>query len=144
MTAPTGRPRGRPPYQPPPDVRDDIELMVLAGMAHAAIAKALEIDIHTLEKYFRVELDEGVSRKKREVLGMLYATAQAGNVAAQKTLLDVAERREVGAVLDKHVPVRLQPGKKERAQMDAERAGEGTPWERYLRDDEPGLPAPPN
>lgn len=135
---------GRPPFEPTPEMRNDVELMVLAGMTHAAMARTLDIDSDTLEKYFRVELDDGVVRKKREVLGMLYVTAQKGNVAAQKTLLDVAERREAAAVLDKHVPVRLQPGKKERAQMEAERAGEGTPWEHYLRDDEPGLPDRPH
>ncbi len=112
--------------------RDDVELMVVAGMSQQAIAKALGTDKETLEKHFRLELDDGVGRKHLEVLGMLHAAAKKGNVSAQKKLLEVTDQKKAAAQLEKHIPVRLQPGKKEQAAQEAQTAGEGTKWQGFL------------
>lgn len=135
MTAERNGP-GRPPFNPTPEMRDEVELLVMCGKGQRQIAAALGITCVTLEKHFRDELDHGMERKFRQIVKMLHKSAENGNVAAQKKLLEIGEKQAAFAQLEQHVPVRLQPGKKEVAASRAQTAGEGTKWGDYLRDDE--------
>lgn len=121
------------PFNPTEEMRDEVELLAACGLEHRAIASGLRINVLTLEKYFRNELDYGSPRKLHEILSMLYKSAKRGNVQAQKKLLEIVEKRATADQIatwaaEKSIPVRLQPGKKEQAAMDAKTAGDGNEW----------------
>lgn len=130
-----GRKRGRPRKAAVTLTEsDDVELMVIAGMSRPAIAKALGTDLASLEARFGEELADAFDRKHREVLGLLHLAAKKGNVAAQKKLLEITDEKKAAAQLEKPVPVRLQPGKKEQALKEAQTAGTGTKWADFLQE----------
>lgn len=77
---------GRPAYAPSPEDRETVEQMKFCGETEFVIATALGITIPTMRKHFRHELDKGAANRRREVIGLLFATARKGNVSAQKKL----------------------------------------------------------
>lgn len=130
------RKRGRPAYKPTAAQRRSVEQMRACGEASATIARALGIDIDTLNKHFADEIANGISRRRAEVIEMLFKAARKGNVTAQKHLsnmtgLTIAEGKVMG---DEAAPEEAKPerapkiGKKEAAQQAADNAGLGTDW----------------
>lgn len=112
-TAP--RPRGRPAFKPTAAMRRTVEQMKFCGESENTIARALAIDPDTLRKHFVEELADGHAHQRREVIGMLFASAKKGNVSAQKKLEElgrVAAAEE--AVKDREKPVPKQGKKEER------------------------------
>lgn len=113
------RKRGRPPYKASAKQRRTVEEMRSCGESVASIARALDIDEDTLLKHFEQELAHGQSRRRREVIELLYRNARRGNVSAQKRLEQMTSPRPA----DENVATRLTTpaklGKKEQANLDA-------------------------
>lgn len=132
---------GRPPYQPTMPQRQKVEQCAAIGMSHVEIGSLLDIDRHTVEKYFPDELAHGALRYKAEAMELLVQSARKGNVSAQKRLYELASSTvaagEVRALANHVIKPKL--GKKEQANVDARTAGAGTEWEEYLRMDSESL-----
>ena len=110
--------------------------MVACGEPKNRIARAIGIDVDTLDKHFAEALMHGLSRRRNEVIELLFNQARKGNVTAQKQLAAMtglaaaAEQvEEMGAAQGSEKlakPERVS--KKEAAQAAAETAGVGTVW----------------
>lgn len=116
------KPRGRPQFAPTVKQRATVEQMRYVGESQEVIARAIGIDVDTLRKHFGEELADGHAKRRKEVVGLLFASAKKGNISAQRKL------EEMGRGLDK---VRDEPripeaertlGKKAAAQADADAA----------------------
>ncbi len=84
--------RGRPAFKPTPALRRKVEQCVFGGMPKTEIAAGLGIDENTLRKHFEHELHIGLSRRRVEVLDLLFSAARKGNVTAQKKLEEMGAR----------------------------------------------------
>lgn len=104
---------GRPAYAPTPEDRETVEQMRYGGETEHVIALALGITIPTLRKHFREELDKGPSVRRREVIGMLFAQARKGNVAAAKKLEEMGRVAGAAASVKSREIVAPKLGKKE-------------------------------
>jgi hypothetical protein len=114
---------GRPPYRPTLKDRIAVEQMKFCGEADAVIARALGIDVRTMQKHFAEELENGHANRRREVIGYLFEAAEAKNVAAIKKLEEmgrVGAATEAGAKREKAAP---KLGKKEERKIAAENVG---------------------
>ena len=120
---------GRPEYIPRAEDQQKVQILRAQGMSKQAIAVALGIAAHTLNKYFANDLEIAVAARTAAVLMARYHAAIGGNIAAQNKFLELA-----GMVPPKPKrrvkPARL--GKKERATLDAHTADRGTEWEDLL------------
>jgi transposase-like protein len=142
----TQRKRGRPAFKPTPLHRRRVEQYVCGGMTHEAIARALGISDETLRKHFEVELATGASKRRAEILDLLFASARKGNVAAQKKLEEMSGRSLAESAFtapeasEAAAPQPKAPklGKKEVQQAEAETAGIGTTWGDDLHVGTPG------
>ena len=65
---PAKRGRGQPPHQPTKADRDAVTLMVAGGIPQADIAQWRRIDIKTLRRHYREELDKGAATVNAMVL----------------------------------------------------------------------------
>src|SRR5262245_26562673 len=125
------RKTGRPPLKPTPKQRRTVEELRSCGESADSIARALRIDVETLRKHFADELAHGHSRRRLEVVGMLFKSARGGNVSAQKHLehMTAAAGAEAGFIAPEDAPAKVAKlGKKEQAQEAASTAGTGTEW----------------
>lgn len=134
----TTRKRGRPAFRKTPALAKRVEELTSGGMSQEAIAKVLGCDSDTLRKHFGDELDNGIQRRRAEVIGLLFKSARGGNVTAQKKLEEMTGRiaaeegftgdrtGDAGAPAAAPRPKKL--GKKEEAAEAAETAGAGTNW----------------
>jgi len=139
-------PAGRPAHEPTDKDRRIVLEMTGYGITQEDMARALGISEHTLQKHYREELDRGAVEANTTVARNLFQIATSkgkGAVAAATFWLKCrAGWRQYDRVPDIEVtPVR---GKKEQAAIDAQTAGEGTGWERYLRDEDSNPGAKPN
>lgn len=114
---------GRPPYRPTLKDRIAVEQMKFCGEPDAVIARALGIDVRTMQKHFAEELENGHANRRREVIGYLFEAAEGKNVAAIKKL---EEMGRVASAADK-IKDREKPaaklGKKEERRLAAENVG---------------------
>jgi hypothetical protein len=119
--------RGRPEFKVTQPMRAKVERLVMAGMTHETIARAIDCDRATLTKHFAAELQCGLAKKRAEVIDMLFASAKAGNVSAQKKL---EEMSRVTLAEETFTQPERQPalGKKERAHIAAQTAGQDSEW----------------
>lgn len=86
VSVPVKNSRGRPEHVPDKLTRRTVERCVACGMSHKDTARAIGITHPTLEKHYADELQNGPSRFRREVIGMLIVSAKSGNVSAQRKL----------------------------------------------------------
>lgn len=102
--------------------------MLACRMSHAEIGLAIGCSADTLEKYFAHELQYGAARRRREVVGLLFTAARAGNISAQRKLHDItgvggAAEEFIEAARSEATAAPGQPkpklGKKEQAAIDA-------------------------
>lgn len=107
---------GRPAYEPTPEDRQSVEMMKFIGEHEIVIAAALSISVPTLRKHFKVELKTGHAKRKKEVVGLLFAAARNGNVSAQKKLEDLGRAAGAGEAVKRREP---KAGKKEERQAVA-------------------------
>jgi hypothetical protein len=71
--------------------------MIACGESHETIARAIGCSDETLRKHFAEQLATGAATKRREVIAMLFASAKAGNVSAQRKLADMTRPRVPGS-----------------------------------------------
>lgn len=137
----TGLP-GRPKYQPTDEERNKISRLLGLGWGNERIAKATDIRLSTLKRHFRTALaarDEMRDRLDAWRFNKACELAEAGNVAALKEVGKMIERNDL-AVSDRRLrdaqerSPGLAPkaaghlGKKERAKLAAESAGQDSVW----------------
>lgn len=73
----------RPKHTPTEKTRKRVESMVAVGIPQEEVAVVVGIDVKTLRKHYRQELDEAMIRANAAVAGKLYSTAMGGDVRAQ-------------------------------------------------------------
>jgi len=109
-----------------------------AGMPHEEIALAVGISTPTLRKHYAAELSTEAAKRRLENFASLFASAQGGNVSAQKAY---AAARMAPAAPDPEpdpLPAGVPAGKKAQQAADAKVAQVGTEWEELLK--RPGAP----
>jgi len=75
-------PGGRPAFVPTEQQRQLVEQMTAVGIPQESIARVIEIDLKTLRKYFRDELDTAAAKANAKVGGMLFNKAINGDTSA--------------------------------------------------------------
>tara|TARA_R110002049_G_scaffold281333_1_gene460850 strand:+ start:14143 stop:14532 length:390 start_codon:yes stop_codon:yes gene_type:complete len=73
---------GRPAHKPTKAQLGQVEAMAGYGIPQADIARVVGIDLKTLHKHYRHELDVGSAKATAEVAKTLYEQAIGGNIAA--------------------------------------------------------------
>ena len=76
--------RGKPPFEPTDEQRKEVYQMSSVGTPQEQIAQCINkgIDVKTLRKYFREELDTASTIANAAVGGMLYDKAMNGDTTA--------------------------------------------------------------
>lgn len=121
--------RGRPAFKVTPALRREVEQMKSVGETKETIARAIGCSVPTLEMHFALEIDIGGSRRRREVVGLLYKSARNGNVAAQKKLEEMTSMAISAEKTPEPKSEQAEPlGKKEQANREAQTAHEDTSW----------------
>lgn len=138
---------GRPAYQPSDKDRRCIIRMIARGCPQNEVAEAIGLDLKTLRKHFRDELDRGY-RIAKDLLDDAVWTLALGAAAefdGKGNQIRSEVRRTLGAItwLEKTrfgvseydpkprdpTPLREEPmGKKEARMRDAQTADQGTVW----------------
>lgn len=89
---------GRPPHEPTKVTREVVKLHAMVGTPQDMIAQILNIDIKTLRKWYKRELDIAVAQANAQVGGALYNKAVKGDTAAAifwlKTRAGFKEKQE--------------------------------------------------
>lgn len=103
-------------------------------MAHEQIALAIGIARGTLLEHYQVELTEGASKRRMEVVEAAHKAAMKGNVSAQRLLLSMTPELGVPTAEQegKGEAKPAKVGKKEQAKLDAVGAEVGTGWDGLL------------
>ena len=73
---------GRPPYKPTDKDRSMVKAMSGYGIPQPDISRVLKIDLKTLRKYFRDELDTGAATTNTAMVQNLYKKAMGDGPAA--------------------------------------------------------------
>ena len=130
--------RGRPQHVATDRNRNKVMMLLAVGWAPKRIADALGITTPTLRKHYFFELrSRGVmlDRLKAAHLTTLLDQMRAGNVQAIKEMGRIIDRIDAvqfglghDAGDDEEEAPRRTVGKKEAAQAEAQRAGEGSAW----------------
>jgi hypothetical protein len=74
--------RTKPPHEPTKVTRELVSLHATMGTTQEIISKILEIDLKTLRKYYRNELDQSLSKANATIGGALFNKAKAGDTGA--------------------------------------------------------------
>jgi hypothetical protein len=64
-------------------MREKVFSLARVGTTQDDIARIIDCDPKTLRRYFPDQLDRGMAEATAEIGGFLFASAKAGNVAAQ-------------------------------------------------------------
>ena len=73
---------GQLPHVPTDEGRKEVKLLSGFGVPQAAIAKHIGINVDTLAKYYRKELDGGVLEANKEIAGSLFKNAMGDDAKA--------------------------------------------------------------
>ena len=74
----------RPPHKRTDEEAEVVRMMAAVGISQENIAKVIGIDIKTMTKYYREELDTAWIKANAKVGGAMYNKAIGGDVQAQK------------------------------------------------------------
>ncbi|WP_132254723.1 hypothetical protein [Methylobacterium segetis] len=113
--------RGRPDFRPTVEQRIVVEQMVFCGESQVVIARAIGIKDDTLRKHFADELENGHANRRKEVIGLLFREAQAGNVSAIKRLDEIGRDAGAAEAVERRAAPAPKLGKKQEQQQAAER-----------------------
>lgn len=86
------RGKGRPAYVPSKQNRDTVTIMVAGGIQQQFIAAALGIDLTTLRRHFRFEIDNGNAQVNAQVVARLFKLTET-NVRAQEFWLTNRDKK---------------------------------------------------
>ena len=79
----------KPPFVSTQKQRDQVETLTGLLIPQETVARFLEIDVKTLRRYFRNELDHGRERVIAKLKGVLFeAASRQGSIRASTYLLD--------------------------------------------------------
>ncbi|MFC2248530.1 hypothetical protein ACETRX_02780 [Labrys portucalensis] len=130
--------RGRPMHAPTDEKRKLIIQLLSFGWSHERIAGAIGITVPTLKKnYFQLLKLRDFARDKVEATraAILWSEVEKGNVTAIKEYGKLIEKQDA-RLASRHFQSQSAPaagkkvklGKKQIAQLAAEKVGEGTGW----------------
>ncbi len=102
-------------------------------MSRDDIAAVLGVSKPTLAKYYFSELNEGVARERAQAVLWLRASAEGGNVSAQKAWIKILAEGQGAPPVPRETDPELELGKKERALRDAKAADQGSAWGELVR-----------
>jgi AraC-like DNA-binding protein len=106
-----------------------VEELIGCGLSEDDTARAIGCSTETLRKHFAENIRTARAKKRAEAIQLLWKSARAGNVAAQKKLEEMTGRAVAEeAVLGDRPQKAEKRGKKEQAAANAETAGVGTSW----------------
>ena len=74
----------RPPHKRTDEEAEAVKMMAAVGISQENIAKVIGIDIKTMTKYYREEIDTAWIKANAKVGGAMYNKAIGGDVQAQK------------------------------------------------------------
>jgi hypothetical protein len=122
--APPPKPPHRPVYDPTPETRRQVTVMTGFGISQIEISNWLHIDVKTLRKHFRHELDTGVTEANLRVATSLFKMATSGQIPAAtiwwtKARMGWKEAHDVNVGGQDNNPVRIgidQPPRETREQ----------------------------
>lgn len=112
--------RGRPAFKATASLKREVEEMTSCGMSEDDIARAIGCSTPTLRVHFQEELLTGRSKRRREVIKLLFKSARGGNVTAQKKLEDMTAMAATIRPPEAPQPKVQKLGKKEQAIADAQ------------------------
>ena len=117
-------PGGRPPHEPTKATRDTVRLHAIVGTRHEMIAQVLQVDVKTLYKYYRRELDTARDLANAQVGGALFNKALAGDTTAQIFWMKTRARWKEELAIDlKSSDGSMSPAKPTRAEiLEAQKA----------------------
>ena len=120
----TKSPGGRPPHEPTKATRDTVRLHAIVGTRHEMIAQVLQVDVKTLYKYYRRELDTARDLANAQVGGALFNKALAGDTTAQIFWMKTRARWKEELAIDlKSSDGSMSPAKPTRAEiLEAQKA----------------------
>lgn len=99
----------KPPHEVTKARQDTVRLHAIVGTRHEMIAQVLQIDVKTLYKYYRRELDTARDLANAQVGGALFNKALAGDTTAQifwmKTRAGWKEKQDV---VEEHKPIEIR------------------------------------
>jgi hypothetical protein len=112
-------PRGRPKMKLTNELRDRVAMLRASGMTQEEIADAVGCSVPTLVQYFSLELNEGRSAKRAEMIEALWNAGIGGNVTAMGKWLVLNDRDQTPRrVVKQKVEPKL--GKKEQLAREAQ------------------------
>jgi len=99
---------GRKAHEPDDIQKQTVQLHATIGTRHENIARLLKIDVKTLYKYYRDELDLGLDKANATVGGALFKKAKGGDTSAMifwmKTRAGWRERPEAETNVTVNLP----------------------------------------
>lgn len=99
---------GQPPHEPTDITRDLVQIHVTVGTTQTQIAQILGIDMKTLRKWYRADLDLSKAKANGTIGGALFNKAKGGDTAAMifwmKTQAGWREKERHGEDLDTSPP----------------------------------------
>jgi DNA-binding XRE family transcriptional regulator len=104
---------GQKAFEPSDEQRRFVETAAAAGIPQADIAQAIGISKNTLPKYFRDEIDNGVTKANVRVAGALFKMAISGDCPAAtifwcKTRLGWREKEQAQAASEESTPRQIE------------------------------------
>lgn len=78
----TEKRRTKPPHEPTKATRDTVQMHTLVGTPQIVIADVLNIDVKTLRKWYRAELDLAKAKANATIGGALFNKAKSGDTTA--------------------------------------------------------------
>lgn len=78
----TGKRRGMPPHEPTKHTRELVMIHTVVGTTQEHLSKILGIDLKTLRKWYRGELDLAKARANATIGGALFNKAKDGDTTA--------------------------------------------------------------
>lgn len=138
---------GRPEHSPTDENRNKVNMLLVMGWSNKRISKTLGITAPTLRKHYFSELkfrDDARDKIDARHAMLLWQQCEAGNVAALKEFRKFMDRNDLmkssALYADDKIKLKASPklGKKEKATLDAQDAGQNSIW-----DDDLKITAPP-
>lgn len=98
MRTPTTRKRGI-KHEPTKAQRDTVSLHAMVGTPQEQIAQVISVDVKTLRKHYRSELDLALAKANATIGGSLFNKAKGGDTSAQifwlKTRAGFKEKQDI-------------------------------------------------
>jgi hypothetical protein len=109
-------PKTKPSHEPTKAMRDTVSLHAMVGTPQILIAQVLGIDVKTLRKHYRDELDLALVKANATIGGSLFNKAKGGDTAAQifwlKTRAGFKEKAEEDKEVDHAITINFVPAVK--------------------------------